>query len=380
MLLKVLFIWLTLIFPLFGLSYVDTQTIYASEDKQLFDLSGNHGQDGMDGRAAEEIYCADSKPRVGLDGEDGHDGEAGFNGNDAYVYYRELRDLKNITLYQSGGLGGKPGIGAQGSYGCNGGAHGARGSDGHFGVSGEYGRIFLFKEGFQIDEVRNSQVISLIDLYKSPITLGQHIWKKLDGAKTLFSPNSDILNSYYKYDSTKTYQVKLEWGVDSFISNFKSTKLAISVKKGQLRINNYKGAVLDYNVSLRGNTFVVRILRATAEGALRSLSFGKLRKSHEKLTLEVIEKFTPTKNVKTRFIISLFNMNRGSGYGELIGQYAIKPKHIIFENKIFYLNIGSLNFPAVFKIRGSKLRIHMSIYRKMKKQTRVFSIKGLFRI
>jgi hypothetical protein len=359
---------------------INTEYIYVEGSELQYDLSGNDGIDGTDGRNAESIYCADSRVRNGLDGEDGHNGEDGFSGKDAYLYYKNLEDLKLVTLIQNGGKGGLPGAGGQGSFGCNTGLSGTFGENGDYGHNGSYGNIYLLENDFQIQSVRNSSVISLLDLYHGPIVLGRHNWLSSLGAKQLFNTNSNISDEYYLYESTEVFEVRLKWSSLTIIEGLKNTKLAISLVDDQLRIKNYRGAVLDYKISRSENIYTIEVFNATNELEFKNLSFGKLRNSHDELTLEIKEKYRPRMAIETKFIITLYNVTEENQVGELIGQFPIKKKNIIFKNDIFYLQIGKLNFPAIYKHSGKKLRIHMSIYRKAKKQTRVLSLKGLFKI
>jgi hypothetical protein len=359
---------------------VNTEYIYAEGTDLYYNFSGNDGLDGIDGNDAESIYCADSRSRNGLDGEDGHNGEDGFDGKDAHVYYRNLEDLKKITLIQNGGKGGLPGAGGRGSFGCNHGASGLEGSAGTFGNIGNYGNIYLLENDFQIQSIRSSSVISLLDLYHEPILLGRHNWMSSLGAKKLFNSNSNISDKYFLYESTEMFEVKLKWSSSTLIQGLKNTKLAISLVGDQLRISNYRGAVLDYKVTLSGNVYTVEVFNATSELEFKNLSFGKIRDSHEKLTLEVKEKYRPRMAIETKFIITLYEVTESNYSGELIGQFPIKDKHISFINDTFVLEIGKLNFSSIFKHQGKKLRIHLSIYRKAKMQTRVLSLKGLFKI
>ena len=355
------------------------EAIFANNQKQVIDLSGNDGIDGTDGRDAEQILCIGSEVRDGLDGEDGANGEPGFDGDNAFVHYDSLDSLKSITLIQNGGLGGRPGIGGEGSFGCNGGATGEKGLTGLHGEHGKYGKIYLIKNGTHIQNVRNSRVVSLVDLFYSPIVIGEHHWIKSLGAKDLFNPKSNIRDEYFLYDYTDQFTIKVKWANQDLISNYTKTRLAVSIKDGDLSIQNYTGAVLNYRVIKEDNTYIIEVLEVTDENQFHSLSFGKMRNSDEKLLVEVVEKYKPRLTIETSFAASIYRV-KSNKEDELIGQYQIKPKNVYQVDGVFYLEIGKLNFPAIYKLRGNKLRIHLSIYRKALGQTRIVTLKGLFKI
>lgn len=312
MIFKLLFTLISFTLCSLSIAAINTEYIYAQNQEVTYHLDGNDGLDGTDGVDAEPIYCPDSSERNGLDGEDGHNGEAGFNGRDAYVYYHNLADLKKITLIQNGGKGGLPGSGGLGSAGCNGGSIGEHGADGNFGKNGKYGNIFLLENDFQIQNIRNSNVVSLLDLNDGPITLGRHNWLSSLGAKKLFSSKSNISDEYFLYESTDFFDVKLKWSSHTLIDGFKDTKLAISLVPDGLRIKNYRGAVLDYKITLESNVYTIEVFTATSEVDFKNLSFGKLRNTHEELNLEIKDLITemPGKIIKVVSKKSIINIKR----------------------------------------------------------------------
>ena len=170
------------------------------------------------------------------------------------------------------------------------------------------------------------------------------------------------------------------WLARTPIGRFLNTKLALSIKNGSLEVTSYRGAIIDFKILRDGNTFYFQVLSATSELEFKNLSFGKLRDSGEDLILEVKEKYRPRVHVDTRFVISLYNRADGTNVDVFIGQFPIDESNVIFQNGVFYLLIGNLNFPAKYKKYNTKLRIHLSIYREAIRQTRVLGIKGLFRI
>jgi hypothetical protein len=137
--------------------------------------------------------------------------------------------------------------------------------------------------------------------------------------------------------------------------------------------------VLNYRVIKEDNTYIIEVLEVTDENQFHSLSFGKMRNSDEKLLVEVVEKYKPRLTIETSFAASIYRV-KSNKEDELIGQYQIKPKNVYQVDGVFYLEIGKLNFPAIYKLRGNKLRIHLSIYRKALGQTRIVTLKGLFKI
>ena len=376
---KLLFIFI-IVFCYQFVAFGQTSFILANGNPEFLNYSGNDGVNGANGRDAESIFCLDSLVRNGLDGEDGAHGEPGFNGKDAYIYYSNLIDLKKITLIQHGGLGGQAGAGGRGSAGCNGGDYGDDGNDGVGGSDGKYGNIYLLEKGFEFESVRSSRVVSLLDIYYGNVQLGRHNWIKSLGAKALFNKNSNIKDEFFLYKSTDIFNIKMKWSNNQLITGFDNTRIALALVNGELSIRSYSGAVLDYSISKEENSFVIEVFKATDENELKSLDFGRLRYSDDKLQLEVKEKYRPEIQLKTSFIITVYKVLNSSGRGRLVGQFNVRDKLVKYINNSFFLDIGQLNFPAVYKVNGTKLRIHLSVYRESRNQTRVLSLTGLFKI
>jgi hypothetical protein len=356
--------------------------IMATEVEQTFELNGHDGFDGRDGANAYPADCSDGRVRNGRNGEDGGNGEAGDNGRDALIYYKNLVDLKNLTILQAGGIGGLPGRSGAGARGCHGGTFGEAGKDGIAGTDGNFGKLFLIDESVSFDKANSTRVISLGDFHTENITLSRHIWTKAIGAQKLLSSASVVSNEYFLYDKTVDYSIRFVWSATSPIGNFRNTKLALTVRNDKLQVTSYSGAIIDYRVIKKGNDFIFEVVNAISETEFKNLTFGKLRSEGEDLVLEVKEKYRPSVSIKTKFVLSLYHRveNIDGFHDVFIGQFPISANNLTFENGIFYLAVGELNFPSKYKKHGTKLRIHMSIYREVNRQTRVLGIKGLFRI
>jgi hypothetical protein len=356
--------------------------IMATTLEQTFDLSGEDGFDGRDGANAYPADCSDGRIRNGRNGEDGGNGEAGDNGRDALIYFKSINDLKKLTIFQAGGLGGLPGKAGLGAEGCNGGNSGVSGQNGVAGRDGNFGKLFLIEESIVFEKANSTRVISLGDFHAENITLSRHIWTKVVGAKNLLNVKSYVADEYYLYDKTVDYSIQFVWSATSPIENFTNTRLALTVKNDQLQVTSYSGAIIDYKVKRKGNDFVFEVVNAISELEFKNLTFGKIRGEGEDLVLEVKEKYRPSVKIKTKFVLSLYHRVESSdGFHDVfIGQFPVSGENLMFEDGVFYLMIGSLNFPSKYKKHDTKLRIHMSIYREVKNQTRVHGIKGLFRI
>lgn len=375
---------LSIILVLFSLSTyaLGPVQIMAGSEPQSFDLSGRDGFDGRNGADAYPADCQDGRTRNGRNGEDGGDGEVGENGRDAFIYFEAINDLKNITILQSGGHGGSPGIAGMGALGCNGGDPGQPGVDGTKGRNGKYGQLFLVENSISFEKANSTRVISLGDFQAENVTLSRHLWTKVIGAKSLLNRKSDVANEYFLYDKTVDYSIHFVWSASTPIGNFTNTKLALTVKNDKLQVTSYSGAIIDYRITRKGNDFIFEIVNAISELEFKNLSFGKLRNHGEDLVLEVKEKYRPSVKINTRFVISLYHRVESleGNQDVFIGQFPISENDLMFEDGVFYIMIGALNFPSKYKKHDTKLRVHLSIYREANKQTRVHGIKGLFRI
>lgn len=358
------------------------EVIVASESVSTYDLSGRDGYNGRDGQNAYALDCSDGLRRNGRDGEDGDDGEKGENGLDAYIFYSDIENLKNLTLLQQGGKGGKPGKPGQGTAGCNGGAFGLTGSIGNVGDAGDFGEVYLIHNLDQFEAEKPVEILSLENFGLAPITLTKHKWNKFENPASLFSKESKLANHYFRYDETIQYEVNVVWKARTPLAAFNDTRLAVSLTKKGLDLTVYSGAVLDYRVVKKQNHYTVEVLSVIAASELQNLRLGKIRSSGEDLLLEVKESYRPQVKIDTRFVLSIYEVkSQGRGSKDkFIGQYAISKDLVIQEDGTFFLLIGNLNFPHEYKKKGTKLRLQLSVYREAIRQTRVFGLKGLFRI
>ena len=376
---KSIFILIFIFIPLHTTFSFGDVSIYPSGEEMVYDLQGENGEDGINGINAYEMDCSDGVYRDGRDGEDGADAEPGRDGKDAIIYYEKLKDLKKITLYQKGGRPGTPGDGGHGTAGCNGGKPGEEGQRGAFASAGEYGKIFLINESIVLNKADSTKIISLEEFSKAPITLSKIIWEKRFGARSLFDPSSDIRNTYWYYKRIEDFEIKLRWRASTPIHRyFNNTKLAFSIQADNLSVTSYRGAIIDYRILREGQTFIFEVLDANRDDEFKNLDLVKMRGHGEDLYLEVKQKYRPPVAVKTRFVISLFNYKLGKE--SFIGQYELDEDLFIKEGNYYYLSIGQLNFPMRFKQKGAKLKVHLSIYRSARLQTRAFALKGLFKI
>jgi hypothetical protein len=345
-----------------------------------FDLSGRDGFDGKSGIDAYSTDCSENIRSAGRDGEDGQNGEKGENGRDAIVFYSDLAALNQISLNQRGGLGGDPGLGGRGSIGCNGGISGLDGEDGKPGRQGDKGQVFLVNKEVDFEAESASRLITLGDLAKKPQTLKKHYWTKNYGARAIFKKNSNISNTFYTYNFTESYKVELVWRSDLLFENYAQTRVAISLVDGELDLQNYRGAILDYKITKVGTTFYLEVVDANSEYELKNLTFGKMRNSGEELTLEIKEKYKPGFSVDTRFIISIYAYDESTRQDHFLGQFAL-PSYLVRKDfRKYTLSIGKLNFAPEYKRKGVKIKTLFSIYRKARMQTRVLALSGIFRI
>ena len=356
------------------------QYIWTNSELQSFDLSGRDGFPGKDGADAFAMDCAPGILLAGRSGEDGRDGEKGENGRDVLIQFDNFSELKLIHLNQSPGKGGSGGKGGLGGQGCNGGDDGPDGIAGLNGSDGFFGRIFLAPKKYKLSKEKTSSLVTLKDLATTELILTRHIWAKLKGAKKLFHSGSQIDNDFYFYEKTNESKIYFNWNSDKEFENYQKTKVAIKLTDRGLEVNSYSGAILVYTIKQIGNDFYLDVLDAKSELQLKNLSLGKIRKSGEKLTLEVKEKYNPGFNIKTDFVISIYEFDDLTRQQYFIGQFALKKSQIVRKDKVFYLKVGELNFPPEFKRTNVKLQIHLSIYRKARMQTRVLTLKGIFRI
>lgn len=354
--------------------------IYANDEHQFFDLRGRDGFDGTDGADAYPLICEEDTVSAGRQGDHGGNGENGENGQNASIYFADINELKKIELNQLGGKGGSPGIGGQGSYGCHGGMPGEEGNQGQAGRDGELGKIFFVPEYLEHIKANPKKVISLWDLYQNGATFLVHQWDKIKGAKALFHPNSKIDDYYYKYKQSKQIEVRLVWNFYGSISKYRDTRLALAIIDGELYVRSYSGALIEYKISREGNVFHLEILKVTHESELGHLKLGRFRGKGEKVTLEVEEKYRPQLNLETKFVITLTEVDAYASAGKTIGQFELDESEVMKSRKLYRLPIGALNFDPKYKKIGTRIKIQLSIYRKVKNQTRIIGLQGLFKI
>ncbi len=351
----------------------------ASNEYTYLDLSGSDGLIGIDGQDAYPMDCRDGITQNGRRGENGENGEAGEKGQDILIRYDNLSYLKNLRLNQAGGkgsLGGKGGLGAEG---CFGGHTGEPGLDGIKGENGEFGKIYLVPSSIPFEAEQTTEILSLFEFMHTDIILTEHFWNISSGANKLFAKNSIISDYYYTYKESINYKVSINWQATKPIETFEKTKMAMTLMNGKLDVSVYSGGVLDYYVVRSANHFEVIIYDALSSEQLEALSLGKFKSSGESLTLVVKEKYRPRLSIDTRFVISIYEYISEEEH-RYIGHFELPEEYVKYEEKRFYLNVGKLNFSPVFKRRKQKLFIYLSIYRKIQDQTRVFGLKGLFKI
>lgn len=353
-------------------------SIYPTGEYKTYDLSGTDGADGRDGKDAYALDCSDGVKRAGRYGENGANGEEGSSGGDAYIFFYDYADLKKITLLQKGGRGGNPGKGGFGTAGCLGGLPGYKGMIGHSGADGDYGDIFLIYANQQYMKSDTTRVISLLEFSQEEIILTRPKWSTHLGSRNLFNKKSDINSFYRKYEGTQRFKVVLKWSAKQSVEQMGNTKIAFSMKGQQLHASAYSGSIIDYRIWQEGQVYYFEVLDANSIDEFKNLEFGKMRGSGEDMLLEVTEKFRPRVGLKTRFVVSLYEVTGKEEH--FVDQFNLDKKQVVKKNDTYYLKLGRLNFPAQFKRAGVKLKVHLSVYRSAREQTRVFGLKGLFKI
>ena len=356
------------------------ENIYADGTVKILNLQGSDGFDGENGKNAYPPDCSSGNIIQGRKGDNGSDGENGSDGLDAKIIFSAYEDLKNITLDQTGGMGGAGGQGGLGSFGCNGGLFGAIGENGVDGDAGNFGKIYLIPASSNYKKEQVSKVILLSDFYKTPLIFTKNIWDAFEGAKELFHKNSKISNQYYTFNHTESYTINLKWPERYSLDQYSSAKIAIALKDNKIVLNSLNGPIFDYGIIIDGNNITIEIDNVVSETSLTHLSLGKLRRYGEELYLEVKEKYNPYIHVDTKFVVSLIAINEDTGKSENLGHFAIDRSIVNKDERDFILNIGMLNFPSKYKRINTKLKIHVSVYRKTRGQTRILSLRGLFRI
>ncbi len=376
---SLLFLLSVLAFTSISLVRAD-EVIVADGLFQQWDLRGADGHNGVDGKNAYAPDCSGINILAGRDGEDGSDGEEGRHGADAFILFDNYKDLKKITINQAGGVGGSPGRGGEGSHGCNGGEPGLVGHSGSPGGDGDFGRIHLIDSSTPFVKDDLSTVLVLGEFKNKPIIFHKNYWHKIDGAKDLFAQDSNIKDQYYTLDHHSEVKVVLKWESELPIYDFYETKLGIALQGDKVVLNSISGAIFNYVICYESDQVVIEIRTVIYEYHFKNLRLGKMRSSGESLNLEVKEKYTPTINIETSFIVTLFEMDEVNQKEKIIGYYSIPESLVKKRGKSFFIEIGRLNFPYKYKKLGAKLKVHVSVYRKSGGQNRIISLRGLFKI
>ncbi len=373
-----LLLFLSLLLPVYGL----TKTIRVTGPSEAsYDLRGEDGNPGARGQDGYELLCRGlSDTRQGRDGQDGRDGEDGRPGEDIYIIYDQLSDLANIKLNQQGGQGGPGGPGGKGSKGCNGSLAGTNGVSGRRGAPGAKGRVFLIHREDQYEKDNTTEVVSVSSLKNSPLILSENIWIPEGNAKGLFHPDSIISNKYYTYSKRKEYRVSLLGHANLNFDQLDRIKLALILKNGKLLLNSINGPILDYGIHYLNNQIIIEIKNFISESILGNLRLGKIRSQNEQLYLEVKEKYPFGNKYQTSFVVSLFYLDPQTKKEKSIGYFQVTEKDWAKEDKKYKLFLGRLNFSDFYKQKGTKLRIHVSVYRMYQGQTRIISLRGIFKI
>ena len=348
-------------------------------DNQVYYLAGAQGFAGKDGGEGFSKNCENGLTQDGSAGEDGRSGENGENGKNAFIYTDDLSSLRTLVLNQAGGAGGNPGIGGRGSEGCHGGFPGNNGIDGNFGKNGKKGMVFLLNKGLQLPVIKQSYLTTVGELFHKPKTLGKHIWSKRKGLKELVHPNSNVRSEYYEYTTTDYKTVKLVWNTSHDIKKFSGTKIAFTNTAGSLKVTSYQGALLDYQIQIDLNQFTIIINNILEVHQIQNLKLKKLKGEGESLVLVVNEKFRPFLDIKTHFVISLTKVINQKE-NDSLGFIEIPPSLVDYKNNAYLLNIGKLRIHPSFKEAGVKLKILLTIKRKVHEQTRAYGLDGLFKI
>lgn len=360
-------------------------SVFSSELRSIshditMDLSGPLGFDGVDGEDGLALDCSQFEMIMnGNDGLPGRDGEVGGRGEDLYAFIDNASSLKKLTLDQSGGNAGSGGVGGRGSNGCNG---GLRGLDGHKGQSGEdgaMGKFYLLPQNFVIPKTNPTKILSLTQLSEEKIVLSENTWNENEGLKSLLNSSSKVADTYYTFKQTKSFEVKLVWNTNQFVSRFEDTKFALSVHNGKLDLRSYTGGFLEYTILPTSYGFDVIIHKVIAEHTVQSLKLKRIKYSGIDLTLEVRQGFNPRIDVKTRFVIS-FQRIENSIAVEKTGFIEISKNLVHKSYDRYFLTIGRLRIPESFKKKGTKLRVLLTVYREVQGQTRARGLDGIFKI
>jgi hypothetical protein len=348
-------------------------------EEKTYRLTGDPGFDGRDGVNGIDLLCADANMRDGHNGADGANGEIGDKGGDVYIFNPDLAKLSKLILFQDGGNGGHGGLAGEPSNGCFGGKPGIRGNAGATGDSGKYGNVYILPSEFTIPEVNSTRLITLKELALAPINLSVNTWKKNYGLRQLLAPDSKTKNTYFTFDETKSYKIRLVWNALVPFVDFSPTKLAVTIAKNRLEIKTYTGGLLQYSIIKNDDGYDILVHKVLQEYQVRNLKLKKVKYSGQDLTLTIQEKYRPNISIKTKFVISI-NLIESNKETRGLGFYEVPKSLVSTRDHGYIIDIGKLRMPEEFKALGAKIKIQLTVYREVRGQVRVQGLEGVFKI
>lgn len=358
----------------------DWVVIQPTESFSRYDLRGQDGHDGQAGKDAYQSNCADAQTSAGIDGEDGFPGEDGADGSSVFIPVKDFTLLSNIKLNLAGGVAGKGGAGGKGAEGCHGGLDGFDGLTGEDGKNGRTGEVYLYTSTQKLLEVDSTKIVTLGELNETPINLSFYQWERLQGARELFYPGSVINEHYYRFIGVVKKRVKLSWQNSISLNEVAGTKLALTLSKHGLQVTTYSGAMIVYRVKERESQVTLIIDRVVKPSAIRNLELGRLRSYGNNTLLEVRENFSVATRLDTDFSLVIAKIDERTGREITVGNVRVPARYVRFDDDLFRIYIGRLNYPARYKRRGTKLKLYLQVNRSSFSQQRSFMLSGIFRI
>lgn len=273
------------------------QRVTADGSTHSVDAIGRSGTAGDNGGRGSYPFCKNQSdvPYNVWEADGSHGGEGGRGGNggrggDVTVVFSEPTQLKEITIKNSGGFGGMGGRGGQGSngcycrrsswtykdssgsektYSCYQGRDGRDGMDGSFGRRGDHGELFLINTATTVN-APNSLTLTISQAVAATHDLARSTLEKRTGARVLFSPASDIPDTYYLHNSLQTAQFKVIWLASDSIEEFGNVTFTISLQEnGEISVAFPPNIEMSGRISKNGNVAEYIVERAVNHRAGR---------------------------------------------------------------------------------------------------------------
>lgn len=275
-----------------------------------YDISGQDGYPGRNGQSGSAATgCFQGQPDNDLRGADGGDGGMGGsggnggNGGMVTAYYSDISALSSIYIRGTPGRAGNGAWGGRGGNGCRcmrfswegglGDSHrtyhcydgrdGRDGMNGNTGRDGSYGSVTLIGQTTPVGPEQPSFQIDMAHMLDNHFILSKNHWENRRGARQLFSPGSDIADTYRLFTGRTEIDYDFQWLASRPISDFTDWQMTLQLDGDEANLYLPQGLWVDSEKIRNGNrrTFIFHAAVSTGElGNIQFDSFSGSESTH----------------------------------------------------------------------------------------------------